>query len=66
MVFGPRTLVRTWGTRPVPSGLLFGSWLTRPVPSGLPCGSWVRFVLFGSQVGGLIDKLEAYRHEPEG
>jgi hypothetical protein len=26
----------------------------------------VAAVLFGSEVGGLIDKLEANRHEPEG
>jgi hypothetical protein len=26
----------------------------------------VAIALFGSEVGGLIDELEAYRHEPEG
>ncbi len=45
IVFVPRTLGRTWGTRPVSLNLDAN---------------------IGSLVGGLIDKLEAYRHEPEG
>jgi hypothetical protein len=34
--FGPGTLWRTWGTRPVPNGVLLGHRLRR---AGLACGS---------------------------
>jgi hypothetical protein len=38
----------------------------RGAPVRFPPGVANAIGLFGSDMGGLIDKLEAYRHEPEG
>jgi hypothetical protein len=63
IIFGPRTLVRTRGTRPVSFQRChdYGP-VQFPLALHLDWNSY----LFGSEVGGLIDELEAYRHEPEG
>jgi hypothetical protein len=67
-----------WGTQDLLGVRRFRGWATTGSTSRrsgrrksdgclrLSLGVLFAVLLFGSDMGGLIDKLEAYRHEPEG